>query len=131
MKKFFYIFITVAIGAMIASIFLSDNIHQIEGDFKELAFVRNENNTGPVKRLYAFSLSDTLWSNMEKHAALLPHTKYGTTEVFYCLAQDKPAEVTLKLNNSKGSDFGGAKCIAYVKIDGMGKLQFERFPFGQ
>jgi hypothetical protein len=129
MKKFFLLFIGIIIVAMLLNMLLSENINTIEGGFEELAFVRNENNTGPVHRLYAYHVSDTLWGNIQKHADLLPHTKYGSTEVYYFIAPAKAEAIQLNLNDSKQSNFEREYCIAYLKKNGMGKLSFERFPF--
>ena len=107
----------------------TDNIYSIEGNFQELSFARNENNTGPVMRLYAFSVEDTLWENMKQHADLLPHSKYGTTEVYYFLAEDEEAPIELNLKDSKESLFNKNMCLAYAKKDGMGRIKITRYPF--
>ncbi len=97
----------------------------MEGEFKKLAFERNENNTGPVHRAYAFSVSDTLWQQIKQHADLLPHSKYGTTEVFYLLNSTEAVSLQLKMGKAEIED---APYIAYVKKDGMGSLTIKRFP---
>lgn len=114
---------------IIVNLMMTENINSIEGNFEELAFERNENNTGPIHRLYAFSVSDTLWENMQKHADLLPHTKYGTTEVFYFVNLDVTIPINLILKDSKASSFDKSSCVAYLKKDGMGSIKIERFPF--
>ena len=54
-----------------------------EGKYEELAFLRNENNTGPVIRVYAIRALDEDRSWMKDFADALPHTKYGKTLVFF------------------------------------------------
>ncbi|HET8859316.1 hypothetical protein [Marivirga sp.] len=128
MKKIILLIAVVIIGLIFYSLFSVENINSLNGDFKELAFNRNENNTGPVKRVYAFSIEDTLWAEMKKHADLLPHTKYGSTEVFYFLENqisDKEVKVTLKGINS---DFQKV-CIGYSMKDGQSRLNFKKYPF--
>lgn len=51
--------------------------------FEELGFYRNENNTGPVLRLYAYRALTSDPAVMKEFADLLPHTKYGRTLVFF------------------------------------------------
>lgn len=129
MKNFFLIVIIGFISAIVINMLMTDTIHSIDGGFEEMAFTRNENNTGPVHRLYAFSLADTLWKNMQQHADLLPHTKYGSTEVYYFVNPDKTSPIKLDLKNSANSAFDKGACVAYLKKDGMGKVSLQRFPF--
>lgn len=128
MKKIILMISVVVIGLIFYSLFESDTINSLEGNFQELAFERNENNTGPVKRVYAFSVEDTLWSEMKKHTDLLPHTKYGTTEVYYFL-KDENLEVELKLDMKGISQEAKSKCIAYSIKDGQSRLIFKKSPF--
>ena len=51
--------------------------------FVELGYFRNENNTGPVFRLYAYRALKRDPKVMKEFADLLPHTKYGRTLVFF------------------------------------------------
>lgn len=51
--------------------------------FVELGYFRNENNTGPVLRLYAYRALTSDPAVMKEFADLLPHTKYGRTLVFF------------------------------------------------
>lgn len=128
MKKIILIVSVLIIAIIFYSLFTAENINSLEGDFQELAFERNENNTGPVHRVYAFSLNDTLWSEMEKHADLLPHTKYGSTEVYYFLKDDfniAQSDLSLKGINQEAQPY----CIAHVKIDGQSRIQFTKYPF--
>lgn len=54
-----------------------------EGKYEELSFYRNENNTGPVIRVYAIRALDEDRSWMKDFADAQPHTKYGKTLVFF------------------------------------------------
>jgi hypothetical protein len=128
MKKIILVVSVFIISIIIYSLFTSENINSLEGDFQELAFMRNENNTGPVQRVYAYSLNDTLWSEMEKHADLLPHTKYGTTKVYYFLVEDFGNSV-VKLSMSGINKEAEPYCIAYAQKDGQSRIQFVRYPF--
>lgn len=128
MKKYFLIGIILIIGLMIYSMLSEENIHDLEGGFEQVAYVRNENNTGPIVRAYAFTLNDSLWQNMEKHGGLMPHTKYGTTEVYYFLkAQQAPSSLSLK--GSRFDEQYQKYCIAKFTKDGQGRATLHRYPF--
>jgi hypothetical protein len=128
MKRVILVISVIVIGLVFYSLFSSENVNSLRGDFKELAFERNQNNTGPIKRVYVFSLNDTLWSEMKKHVDLLPHTKYGTTEVYYFL-QDKVSKDKLQLSlsglNAESREF----CIAKAVKDGQARIKFSKYPF--
>lgn len=128
MKKYFLIAIIALIALMLYNMFTEKNIHDLEGDFKEVAYTRNENNTGPVVRVYAFTVADTIWSIMREHAELLPHTKYGTTEAFYFLHSEK-APNSIKLKEPKIAPELESYCIAKAVKDGMGNINFIQYPY--
>jgi hypothetical protein len=128
MKKIILLASVIMIGLIFYSVFSAENINSLEGGFSELAFARNENNTGPIKRVYAFTVKDTSWSEMKKHTDLLPHTKYGTTEVYYFLEGQSPLEAfSLSLEGlpTKFQKF----CIAHIKKNGQGSLRVNKYPF--
>tara|TARA_R110002020_G_scaffold364290_3_gene576659 strand:+ start:1447 stop:1854 length:408 start_codon:yes stop_codon:yes gene_type:complete len=58
-------------------------IEQFEGKYKELSTYRNENNTGPVVRVYAVKALDKSKDWMREYGEAMPHTKYGRTVVFF------------------------------------------------
>lgn len=58
-------------------------LERFEGKYEEIGFYRNENNTGPVLRVYAVRVLDSDPSWMEEFADSQPHTKYGKTLVFF------------------------------------------------
>lgn len=75
------------IGAVITYIVFDStsqpNVNDLKGGFKEVALYRNENNTGPITRIYAVTATETLWDEMKKYGDLMPYTKYGTTKVYF------------------------------------------------
>ncbi|SIT91945.1 hypothetical protein [Pontibacter indicus] len=104
------------------------SVDDLDGDFKEVAFYRNENNTGPIVRIYAVTLSDTLWQEMEQYGNYMPHTKYGTTRVYFFLnSQPAPNEVQPGQQNFS-SQFEPYTLARYEK-DAMGQISFMRHPF--
>lgn len=68
---------------IVRSSFSNPGIEAFEGKYEELAFYRNENNTGPVIRIYAVRALDTDEVWMREFAEAQPHTKYGRTLVFF------------------------------------------------
>lgn len=102
-------------------------IDNLGGSPKEIAFVRNENNTGPIQRIYAVSIEDTLWQEMQQYGSYMPHTKYGSTQVYFFL-KDTPAPEHLHLD-SLFDDSYRSYCIAKYEKNAMGTELFARFPF--
>lgn len=58
-------------------------MERFAGKYKELGTYRNENNTGPIVRIYAVKVLDNSKDWMEEYGNSLPHTKYGRTMVFF------------------------------------------------
>lgn len=58
-------------------------IERFEGKYTELSAYRNENNTGPVVRVYAIKALDSSKEWMREYGEAMPHTKYGRTVVFF------------------------------------------------
>jgi hypothetical protein len=120
MKKIILFVFLITALLIVYSLSTAENVNSLEGDFEEMAFVRNENNTGPVHRIYVFSLNDTLWTQMRKHIDLLPHTKYGTTEVYYFLKKDvKSIEISLDMSGLENKTL---KPLAHYVKNGQGKI---------
>jgi hypothetical protein len=94
-------------------------------DFKEVAFIQNENNTGPVKRRYIVAVSDTIWSELEIYGNLMPYSKLGSTEVFFFLnGQELPKEVQLS-NPPFDKDFDTTLVAHYMK-NNMGQVSLKK-----
>src|SRR5690349_17733193 len=58
-------------------------VEQLKGGFQEEAFYRNENNTGPIIRIYAVSVLAPETAELEAYGNFMPHTKYGNTKVYF------------------------------------------------
>ena len=102
----------------------------LKGDFKEIASVRNEQNTGPVVRAYAVALNDTLWGEMSTYGNYMPYTKYGTTTVYFFL-NSKPVPSSLSLNQQDLSNAFKTACIGKYEKSVMGQVSLLKFPFHQ
>jgi len=130
-KRLYYLLgllVLVLIIWMVSDTFTQPGASDLSMDFVEVGKYRNENNTGPIKRIYAVAVSDTLWGEMEKYGKLMPHTKYGNTQVFFFLDKNQtPSKISgeephFEQNFRK-------YCIAKFEKKAMGEESFRRYPF--
>jgi hypothetical protein len=130
-KSVFYL-IGILVAALMVWIVI-DTVSQpgeegLQQQYEELGFYRNENNTGPVIRVYSVYASDTLWADMQAYGDLKPHTKYGNTKVFFF--QDK--NMAPKILQGTEPYFDQTKhtnCLAQYEKTAMGEVRFTKFPF--
>ena len=87
-KKGIYLGIVVLIVVfwMLKDTFNQSGIEDLKGGFTEISSYRNENNTGPVQRIYAVKVKDTSGAQLVEYGNLMPHNKYGNTKVYFFLA---------------------------------------------
>lgn len=85
-KVFITLVVLFLVGWMLKDTFTQSGIEDLRGGFTEVAKYRNENNTGPVQRIYAVTVKDTTLAQLKEYGDLMPHTKYGNTKVYYFLA---------------------------------------------
>lgn len=108
--------------------FTQPGVQDLQGDFQRVAFYKNENNTGPVHRVYAVSTADTLWQEMEKYGNYMPHTKYGTTSVyFFHHSSPKPQKLVPGRDNLPAAY--REYCLARYEKNSMGQVSFVKYPF--
>ncbi|WP_247235632.1 hypothetical protein [Telluribacter sp. SYSU D00476] len=105
-------------------------VNDLTGDFKEVALYRNENNTGPVVRIYAVTTTDTLWSEMEQYGNFMPHTKYGTTKVYFFPA-GAPVPAKLVPGDDNFEDELKPYCLAVFEKNAMSAVSFRKYPYGR
>ncbi len=103
-------------------------IKELKGNFKEVAFLRNEQNTGPVIRIYAVILDAENWIEMEQYGNYMPHTKYGTTRVYFYL-RNQAYPVNLKFGDINVENRFKENCIALFEKDGMSQASLVKYPF--
>ena len=121
-----YLFIIVAVAGlfwMLKDSFTQPGVQDLKGNFKEAAFYRNENNTGPVIRIYAVSVIDTLYKEMLAYGDLMPHTKYGTTTVYF-FSNSLPVPNTLVSDRPHFNPAFAANCIGVYEKNGMSQVSF-------
>ncbi len=58
------------------------------GGFEEVAMYRNENNTGPINRVYIVSVTDSESAEMRSYGDYMLHTKFGNTKVYFFSKED-------------------------------------------
>jgi len=116
------------IAYMLYDAIMQPGTGDLQGKFNQVALYRNENNTGPVMRIYVVTLEDTLWQEMKDYGNLMPHTKYGTTKVYFFL-KDTPVPDTV----FPGKDNFDARfkpyCLAVYEKNAMSSVSLRRNPF--
>ncbi|RYG15910.1 MAG: hypothetical protein EOO07_14350 [Chitinophagaceae bacterium] len=102
----------------------------LEGGFTEMASYRNENNTGPIQRIYSVTVSDIARADLEAYGNLMPHSKYGNTKVYFfkkgTAAPTKlfPGEINFDSTYAKN-------CFAVYEKSAMGNFSIVFNPFKQ
>ncbi len=113
---------------MLWNAFSQRGVADLNTRFNEVATYRNENNTGPVRRVSVVTVSDSVWTDLEAYGNLQPYTKLGTTEVFYFMeGSDYPA----KLNSSAPyfpESYNSAVIGKYEK-NASGLVSLKKYPF--
>jgi hypothetical protein len=129
-KKKYILLAIVMIGLlwMFSDAFFQPGINDLKGGFKEIVFLRNEQNTGPVVRLYVVSVKDTLWQEMETYGNYMPYNKYGTTKVYFF----KEGSVIPGKLSLEGDNFPAEYkpyCLSLYIKNGMSRVNLIKHPF--
>ncbi len=131
MKKYKVYILLLSVLIIIAIIWnaiTEPGIKDLKSNFKEIAFIRNEQNTGPVIRIYAVSLNSEDWKEIEQYGNYMPHTKYGTTRIYFFLNNtDLPEELSFGEINI--AEQYRKNCIAIYEKDGMSQTSMRKYPF--
>lgn len=90
--------VIVILGYLIYESYTQPTIEDLPGDFKEVAFVRNENNKGGIIRIYAVSVGDPANAKYDACANMFPVNDYGslTRVYFFDSSQPFPTELSLE-----------------------------------
>lgn len=99
----------------------------LPGNFQEVATYRNENNTGPIVRVFAVTVADTLWPEMRQYGDLMPYTKYGNTKVYF-FRQGQPVPKTLRPGETNFDSEFNKYCLAKYEKELMGNVSFRKSP---
>lgn len=122
--KIFGILIFLIIALILWSSLNEKGIDGLQVKFSELDMVRNENNTGPVLRRYLVSVSDTIWTDLERYGNLMPYTKLGKTEVYYFL-EGSPTPSQIRLNGAPFDDRFESYLVAIYQKGNMGQVRLK------
>lgn len=122
------ILVILLVGWMLKGTFTQPGTGDLKGGFKEVARYRNENNTGPIQYVFAVTVKDTVWSEMETYGNFQPHHKGGNTKVYYFI---EGTAVPDKLGAGKVNfdpSFNNS-CIAVYEKSAMGNTSITRYPY--
>lgn len=122
------LFVLVLIAWMLKDTFKSSGIDQLKGGFTEVAKYRNENNTGPVQRIYAVTVSDTTHAELLKYGNAMPHTKYGNTKVYFFLHTNETPKKLYPGNVNFETQFNNL-CYARYEKSAMGNVGLVKWPY--
>ena len=106
--------------------FNQPGVNDLKGGFEEVASYRNENNTGPIVRLYAVTVAEPENTDMEAYGNFMPHTKYGNTKVYFFL-KGKPAPTEVFPGEENFPSEFTQYVIGKYEKDAMGKVTFKKF----
>ncbi|HCN83034.1 MAG TPA: hypothetical protein DIT07_05350 [Sphingobacteriaceae bacterium] len=127
-NKYILFFIAaVALLWMLADAFFQPGIKDLKGNFKEITFLRNEQNTGPVVRLYVVSVKDTLWNEMLTYGNYMPYNKYGTTKIFF-FREGSLIPDSLFLEGGNFPEKYKPYCIGIYQKDAMSQVSLIKHP---
>ncbi|WP_343534062.1 hypothetical protein [Pedobacter sp.] len=129
MKKIGIALLVIAlVGWMLKDTFTQSGIEDLKGGFKEIASYRNENNTGPVQRIYVVTVKDSTGAQLQDYGNLMPHNKYGNTKVYYFLeGNNVPTKLSPGAVNFDVSF--NQNCFALYEKSAMGNVGLVRWPF--
>jgi hypothetical protein len=120
--------LALVIGYIVFDSTSQPNVNDLKGNFKEVAAYRNENNTGPIIRIYAVTVQGNPWEEMQKYGDLMPYTKYGSTKVYF-FDEQKPFPKTLDPGDQHFDASFNANCLAAYTKDPNGQVSFDKNPF--
>lgn len=106
--------------------FTQPGVQDLKGGFEEVAMYRNENNTGPVIRIYAVTVATPETAEMEQYGNYMPHTKYGNTKVYF-FRKGKPVPATLTPAQTDLPQKYRNSLVAEYEKDAMGQVSFRKY----
>lgn len=103
-------------------------VEDMKAGFTEVAKFRNANNTGPVQRIYVVTVKDSVWKELEDYGNLMPHTKYGSTKVYFFM-ENSNVPKTLHPGTVNFDPAFNKTCIALYEKSAMSQVAFNKNPF--
>ena len=123
--------VLISIALLIGIIYITFNQpgdERFSTKFKEISLLRNENNTGPINRIYAVYVQDYDWNDIEAYAAAKPYTKYGSTKVYF-FTEDYSDRSFLTWQSPNVPISRQEACIALYHKENNGRVTFRKYPF--
>jgi hypothetical protein len=127
-KIYLFIISAIIIVTIFWSVFNTLGINDLDGNLKEIAFIRNEQNTGPIVRVYAVIIDEENWESMEQYGNYMPHNKYGTTRIYFFLSNN-PYRGKLQIEGENIEKSYQKECIALFEKNGMSQTSLVKYPF--
>jgi len=127
MRRVLLALLAIGIGYIVYDALSQPSAQDLKGGFKEVAFYRNENNTGPITRIYVVTVQDTLWSEMKKYGDLMPYTEYGNTKVYF-FPNNRPTPDRVVPGNPNFDQRYNPYCLGSYEKDAMSQVFFKRKP---
>lgn len=112
--------LAIILGYGIWEAYNQPSIEDLPGEFKEVAFVRNEQNKGGIIRLYAVSVGDMQNANYESAADLFPTNDYGSMTKIYFFDKNKGFPTALSIDTPH-YDTGKYEAVMILKRTGSEK----------
>lgn len=127
LKYYLLIGIAALIGYVVYDSTSQPGIQDLKTEFKEISHYRNENNTGPILRIYAVTVNDVdALDDMRKYGDFMPHTKYGNTKVYF-FEEGHPAPATLTPGAKNFDDQFLPNVLAAYEKDANSQVIFKAF----
>lgn len=127
-KIIFTLLVLALVGWILKDTFTQSGIEDLKGGFTQKASYRNENNTGPIQRIYAVAVKDTTGAELVKYGNLMPHNKYGNTKVYFFLADGQIPSQLFPGTENFDKQYQ-ASCYALYEKGAMGNFGVSRNPF--
>ena len=117
--------IGVLVAIMLWQSFSQPSVSDLKGGFTEVAFYRNENNTGPVVRVYIVTVADPENAEMEAYGNYMLHTKFGNTKVYF-FPEGSPTPTNVSGGDVNFSAEFNSSYIAKYEKNASGLVAFEK-----
>lgn len=124
-------FLMVPLALFVAILWYSfsqPGLNDFISNFEEVDLYRNENNTGPVERVYIITTSDSIWNEMQRYSGLMPYSKLGSTKVYF-FHKDNPYPRQAQGGRINFDPEFEAYCLASYRKNNFGATSFSVFPF--
>lgn len=108
--------------------FSQPGLNDFTSNFEEVDLYRNENNTGPVERVYIVTATDSIRDEMERYSGLMPYSKLGTTKVYF-FHKDNPYPRQAQGGRINFDPEFEVYCLARYQKNNFGATSFSMFPF--